>query len=108
MRSSSVPQPRLDLTVRPVAAPRQAASAQADLPTLPPAPIHAAFAAQARATPNALALQSRHGSVSYVRLAGLAHAIAYRLVQRGVGPGQVVAIYAERGPALVYALLGVA
>jgi amino acid adenylation domain-containing protein len=70
--------------------------------------IHAAFSEQARVTPEALALESRHGSVRYGQLARVARGVAYQLARRGVGPGDVVAIFAERGPALVYALLGVA
>lgn len=102
-----MPLPRLEDAARSDLEDR-AWSAQAALPAAPPALIHAAFVAQAKATPDALALQSAHGSVTYAQLARIAHGIAYQLAQRGVGPGEVVAVFAERGPALVYALLGVA
>jgi non-ribosomal peptide synthetase component F len=69
--------------------------------------IHDRFVAQAHRTPDALALRSAHGTCRYRELEQISRALACSLVQRGVGPGQTVAVYAERGPALVFCLLGV-
>jgi amino acid adenylation domain-containing protein len=63
--------------------------------------------AQAQRTPDALALRSVHGDCSYRELEELSRALACSLVHRGIGPGQTVAVFAERSPALVFCLLGV-
>jgi amino acid adenylation domain-containing protein len=73
-----------------------------------PERIHHAFFAQAARTPDAPALHSAHGVCSYGELANIARAIARQLHARGIGPGATVAIYADRNPALVFCLLGVA
>jgi amino acid adenylation domain-containing protein len=72
-----------------------------------PALVHERFVAQAERTPEALALQSVHGRCSYRELEQVSRALACSLARRGIGPGRTVAVYAERGPALVFCLLGV-
>ncbi|HEX5657291.1 MAG TPA: amino acid adenylation domain-containing protein, partial [Polyangiales bacterium] len=69
--------------------------------------IHDRFLVQAQRTPDALALESVHGACSYRELEQVSRALACSLAERGVGPGQTVAVYAERGPALVFCLLAV-
>ncbi|MYV54355.1 amino acid adenylation domain-containing protein, partial [Streptomyces sp. SID3212] len=70
-------------------------------------PVHRFFEDHARRTPDATAVLHAGGSVSYRELDGWANGIAYRLRALGVDTGQVVAIRARRGPALIAAVLGV-
>ncbi|SEL32430.1 non-ribosomal peptide synthetase [Streptacidiphilus jiangxiensis] len=74
------------------------------------------FLVQARATPDAPALDASggdcHGAaersvVSYRALDGMSAEIARRLRAHGVAPGDVVGVFVERSPALIAALLGV-
>ncbi|MEW5928133.1 MAG: amino acid adenylation domain-containing protein [Gemmatimonadota bacterium] len=65
------------------------------------------FAAQARRTPDAVALVAGSGSLTYADLAGRAAGIAADLSARGVGPESRVGILLERSPEMVAAMLGV-
>jgi amino acid adenylation domain-containing protein len=69
--------------------------------------VHAAFAAHAAESPGALAISDAAGMWTYAELDAAANRIAHRLIDGGVRPGEVVAVYAHRSPALVRALLGV-
>ncbi|HMB54809.1 MAG TPA: amino acid adenylation domain-containing protein, partial [Thermoanaerobaculia bacterium] len=69
--------------------------------------LEALFAAQAAATPEAPALAAGGETWSYRRLTSAAAAVARRLAEAGVGPGDRVAIALERTPLLVAAILGV-
>ncbi|HEY0602498.1 MAG TPA: amino acid adenylation domain-containing protein [Herpetosiphonaceae bacterium] len=74
-------------------------------------PIHALFAAQAAQTPDAVALifeagTGEHLRLTYHELNQRANQLAHELRARGVGADTPVAIYAERSPELVVALLG--
>ncbi|GLZ36652.1 non-ribosomal peptide synthetase [Actinokineospora sp. NBRC 105648] len=66
-----------------------------------------AFDAQVLRTPDAPAVLSAAGAVSYAELDARASRLAGRLVERGVGPDVVVGVCAERGIDLVAGLLGV-
>jgi amino acid adenylation domain-containing protein len=73
-----------------------------------PAPsVDALFRAQARRTPDAAAL--RHGAqrLSYTQLDQRAESLAHELIERGVGPGELVALCMPRSLELVVALLAV-
>ncbi|KXK61857.1 hypothetical protein AWW66_11400 [Micromonospora rosaria] len=66
-----------------------------------------AFARQARATPDAVAVQHGDRSVTYAELAAAADRIAAGLVRAGVRRGSRVAVSAGRGVDLVAGLLGI-
>ncbi|QXI40745.1 non-ribosomal peptide synthetase [Pseudomonas xantholysinigenes] len=69
--------------------------------------LPALFAAQVRRTPDAVALQSEAGQLSYRELDAQANRLAHHLIGLGVGPDQRVAVCVERGAALLIGLLGV-
>ena len=73
----------------------------------PPALLHAAFERRAAATPGAVALLFGDRRVTYGELERRSRAVAHRLRRAGAGPGEIVAVLAERSPALVVLLLGV-
>jgi amino acid adenylation domain-containing protein len=75
----------------------------------PPAPVTLAerFERMAAATPDATAVVARGRAFSYGELERRSRAVARRLAARGVGPGRRVAVFLERSPDLVAALLGV-
>src|SRR6185369_17058561 len=76
-------------------------------PALPGAPIHILFAEQAARTPAAEAV--RHGGrrMTYGELDLLSLALADHLRASGVGPEAPVAVFLERSPELIAALLAV-
>jgi amino acid adenylation domain-containing protein/non-ribosomal peptide synthase protein (TIGR01720 family) len=69
--------------------------------------VHEQIAAQAAATPNALALQVDGQSLSYVQLNTQANRLAHRLIENGAGPGKRVGLALHRGPQLIVSLLAV-
>ena len=69
--------------------------------------VHQHFEAQVRRTPDATALVFRNQKLTYRELDARANQIAHRLVARGVGPGDFVAVCLKRSTELVAALLGV-
>jgi amino acid adenylation domain-containing protein len=69
-------------------------------------PIFRAFLEQAQRAPDAACLEWAEGVCSYGELEHISRRLALCLRARGIGPGHSVAIVAERGPALVYAMLG--
>ncbi|CAI8969681.1 non-ribosomal peptide synthase/polyketide synthase [Pseudomonas chlororaphis] len=69
--------------------------------------VHQRFAAQAAATPDALALQAGDQRLSYGQLNALANRLAHRLLEQGVAPGQRVGLAMGRGPQLIVSLLAV-
>ena len=70
-------------------------------------PVPALFAAQAARTPEAEALRHLGRRMSYGELDWRSQAIAERLQALGVGPEVPVAVFLERSPELIAALLGV-
>ncbi len=70
--------------------------------------LHEAFLGQARSRPERLALAwGEDGQLSYGELAQRAGAVAGLLIDRGVKPGDTVAVTLPKGPAQVVAVLGV-
>jgi amino acid adenylation domain-containing protein len=78
-----------------------------DKAAAPPHRVHELVTAQARRTPGATAISSGHGTLTYQSLDSLSDRLAARLRQAGAGPGQVVAVLADRSPELIVALLAV-
>jgi amino acid adenylation domain-containing protein len=74
----------------------------------PPADgVHRAFEAQARRTPDAVALVAEEGTLTYAQLDARANRIARRLAALGVRPGARVGVCLERGAGMVASLLAV-
>ncbi len=69
--------------------------------------VHERIAAQAAATPDALALQVDGQSLSYGELNAQANRLAHRLIDNGAGPGKRVGLALRRGPQLIVSLLAV-
>ncbi|MBJ2179845.1 non-ribosomal peptide synthase/polyketide synthase [Pseudomonas veronii] len=69
--------------------------------------VHQRIAAQAAATPDALAVQAGEARLSYAQLNDHANRLAHRLLALGVGPGQRVGLACRRGPQLIVSLLAV-
>ncbi|HEX5708242.1 MAG TPA: amino acid adenylation domain-containing protein, partial [Pyrinomonadaceae bacterium] len=69
--------------------------------------LHEMFEAQARLTPNAIALLFEHERWTYRELNRRANQLAHHLRARGVGPESLVGILMERTTELLVALLGV-
>ncbi|GFH38514.1 non-ribosomal peptide synthetase [Streptomyces pacificus] len=74
---------------------------------LPDDTLHAAFARQARRTPDATALAHEAGRTTYAELDARAEALAHRLLGEGVTPESVVAVAVPRSAETLVALLGV-
>jgi amino acid adenylation domain-containing protein len=74
---------------------------------LPSALVHEMVAARAAATPDAMAVVGRDGTLTYGELEALSNRLARHLRSLGAGPGVLVAVAVERGAAMVAALLGV-
>jgi amino acid adenylation domain-containing protein len=72
-----------------------------------PATIHARIAQQAARTPDAVAVDGGTERMTYAQLEERAGRLARRLRARGVRPGALVAVRAERGVNAVAAILGV-
>lgn len=67
----------------------------------------ALFEAQVRRTPGAIAVQSGHGALSYEALNRAGNHIAHALRALGTGPDTIVAVFDERGLALMSMIVGV-
>jgi amino acid adenylation domain-containing protein len=85
----------------------EARPAPAREPAAPGPPVHRLFEAQAARAPDAEAIVGVRERWSYGTLDRRANGIAHRLRASGVGPEVLVAVYLERGPLLVAALLAV-
>jgi amino acid adenylation domain-containing protein len=70
-------------------------------------PVHERIFEQARRTPDAVAVESSAGSLTYGELARQAAELAGRLQASGVRRGSRVGVLRERTPDLIVALLGV-
>ncbi|MCA1615720.1 MAG: amino acid adenylation domain-containing protein [Acidobacteria bacterium] len=69
--------------------------------------VHALFRERARETPEKLAVVSHEEAWSYRELDARSDRLARELLDAGVRPREVVAIYAHRSAALVWGILGV-
>jgi len=69
--------------------------------------LHARFEAQARRTPDAVALTCGDTRLTYAALNAQADRVAARLVAAGVGAETLVPLFLDRSPALIAAILGV-
>jgi amino acid adenylation domain-containing protein len=69
--------------------------------------IHGMFEACVDAQPSATALSFGHRILTYRELDVQANRLANRLISLGVGPGDLVAVSADRSPELVAAVIGV-
>ncbi|WP_369929401.1 amino acid adenylation domain-containing protein [Xanthomonas sp. NCPPB 2632] len=69
--------------------------------------IHAGFEAQARERPDALAVTFEGASVSYAQLNARANQLARLLLDEGVGRGDLVGIFLDRGIDMAVAALAV-
>jgi amino acid adenylation domain-containing protein len=69
--------------------------------------VQARFAVQARRLPDQPALADPYGHWSYAELDARSNQLAHYLIAQGIGPQEIVAIYAHRSAALVWAVLGV-
>ncbi|NMO13901.1 non-ribosomal peptide synthase/polyketide synthase [Pyxidicoccus fallax] len=69
--------------------------------------LHSLFEAQARRTPDAVALQFEDSRLTYARLDARANQLAHQLHSLGVGPESRVGVCLERSVEMVVALLGV-
>ncbi|SEF09447.1 non-ribosomal peptide synthase/polyketide synthase [Pseudomonas palleroniana] len=69
--------------------------------------VHERVAAQAQATPDALAVQAGDVRLSYAQLNARANHLAHHLLEQGAGPGRRVGLAARRGPQLIVSLLAV-
>ena len=70
------------------------------------ASVHALFAAQAAATPAAVAVVYGEDHLTYAELDRRANQLAHALQDAGVTPGDCVGVYIERSVALIVAMLG--
>ncbi len=70
-------------------------------------PIHGALERWAGEAPDRRAVAGPEGTWSYGALADRVRRLARRLAALGVAPGDRVAVYAHRSPALVWAVLGI-
>uniref|UniRef100_UPI002ABDE618 condensation domain-containing protein n=1 Tax=Paraburkholderia sp. J63 TaxID=2805434 RepID=UPI002ABDE618 len=70
-------------------------------------PVHRVIAAQARATPDAVALEFGERALSYRELDTQANRLAHRLIALGVGPEVRVGIAVERSVEMVVGLLAI-
>ncbi|MFD0271269.1 amino acid adenylation domain-containing protein [Streptomyces sp. NPDC127106] len=71
------------------------------------ATLHGLFAAQAARTPDAPALLTDARTVSFAALDARSDQLAHTLRGRGIGPGAIVAVVAERSPEMIAAILAV-
>ena len=74
---------------------------------LPPVSLAALFAEQAARRPEAVAVSSEEGDLTYAELDRRAGRLARKLAALGVGPEVVVALAAERSLAAIVGLLGI-
>ncbi|HSK77696.1 MAG TPA: amino acid adenylation domain-containing protein [Thermoanaerobaculia bacterium] len=75
--------------------------------TAPAAPVLRGFTEQAARTPEAVAVASKAGRLTYADLDERSTALARHLVGLGVGPESIVALHAERSLEVIVAMLAV-
>ena len=72
-----------------------------------PGCIHEIFEAQARKTPDAVALSFQQNQISYHQLDEESNRLAHYLLSLNIKPETPVALYLERTPRMVVAILAV-
>jgi amino acid adenylation domain-containing protein len=70
-------------------------------------PVHELFAARVAASPDAIAVVGKDGSLSYRDLDRLANAVAVSLGRQGIAREEMVALVLERSPSAIAAILGI-
>jgi amino acid adenylation domain-containing protein len=80
---------------------------QVNLPQDWDEPTHYMFMKQAKRAPNNIALVDKFDSWTYQELDLHSNQVAHCLQENGIGPQDIVAIYAHRSAALIVALLGI-
>ncbi|HYH46880.1 MAG TPA: amino acid adenylation domain-containing protein, partial [Thermoanaerobaculia bacterium] len=70
-------------------------------------PVHQRFMAAAGRFPERRAVADARGTWTYAQLERESARLARGLAERGIGPGAVVAVHADRSAGLVWALLGI-
>ncbi|MDG4666774.1 amino acid adenylation domain-containing protein [Mycobacterium sp. 236(2023)] len=86
---------------------RSALTRTAETPSSGPAAIPALFAEQVARTPDALAVSFEDQSLTYRDLDEAANRVAHTLVDKGVGPGQRVALLLPRTAEAIVAMVAV-
>ena len=69
--------------------------------------VHEGFEAQAARTPDAIAVERAGQTLTYRELDAEADALARTLRARGIGRGDLVALFVDRSPRMLVAMLGV-
>ncbi|HEY0602881.1 MAG TPA: amino acid adenylation domain-containing protein [Herpetosiphonaceae bacterium] len=69
--------------------------------------LHTLFERQAARTPDAIAVVGEGRQVRYAELNAQANQLAHQLQALGIGAGEVVAVYMERSPEMIAAVLGI-
>src|SRR5262249_51885167 len=69
--------------------------------------VHELFEAQAYTHPNAPAIITAAGRITYSELDGRSNRLAEDLIARGIATGDIVGISIERSPEMIVAILGV-
>ena len=69
--------------------------------------LHELFEAKVDQSPSAIALVYGDRTLTYAELDERANAVAWRLVERGVGSDEIVALVQDRSPEMIIAILGV-
>jgi amino acid adenylation domain-containing protein len=68
--------------------------------------LHHLFERQAARTPDAIAISSDAGQLTYAELESWSNRLAHRLRRMGAGPGTHVALFFQRSPEMIAAILG--
>ncbi|MGH8020262.1 MAG: amino acid adenylation domain-containing protein, partial [Opitutaceae bacterium] len=76
-------------------------------PMPPAASLHALFTAQAARTPDATAIVSAGGNLTYRELDAQSRRLAVRLRALGVGPEKIVGLCVDRSPQMIAGILGI-
>ncbi|HJP91744.1 MAG TPA: amino acid adenylation domain-containing protein [Pyrinomonadaceae bacterium] len=69
--------------------------------------LHLLFEGQAKRTPENVAIAFADRCVTYAELNARANRLAYRLIEKGIGPEMLVAICVERSLEMIVGLLGI-
>ncbi|KAF2136193.1 uncharacterized protein K452DRAFT_237917 [Aplosporella prunicola CBS 121167] len=78
----------------------------ASVPEITEKCVHEIFSAQARAQPEAVAVEASDGSASYAEMDQMSDRLAHELRRMGVSPGKIVAFIFEKSLWTIVAILG--